>query len=340
MLRAVAWFGWFCALAVLAWFHRHWLIAHWQVLPASIVLLGLLICVFPLARWLAMERPAAAPKGDEAKERLEVERRKLQNDIRGTFFQAIAGLAVLAGASLAWQQLHVDLHQQQVTNDQVRGQLDLTRQGQIAERFGRAVDQLGSGKTDVVIGGIYGLEQIVKESPTDPDVLQVRPEVFEVLTAYIRVHAPWPPPRNSRYPATMALDKVPPLRIRAPDVQAALRVLWGRSDDIPEGFRIDEPTLHLEKVDLRNATLARLWDGADFSGAELAGTDFSAASLLGAVFTCADLSGADLSEVADIKGATFNRARVDSKTMLPRGFPTTGIVKRRGVAISPMPPQC
>src|SRR6266542_1482330 len=86
--------GWLAALVVLAWYHRHWLIAHWQVLLAGVVVLGLLASVFPLARRLAMGRSATAPRGKEAKEELDVERRKLQNDIRGTFFQALAGLAV------------------------------------------------------------------------------------------------------------------------------------------------------------------------------------------------------------------------------------------------------
>ena len=58
-------------------------------------------------------------------------RLKLQNDLRTTALQAIAGLAVLAGAVLAFQQLTADRQQATATQE-------LTRQGQASERFTRA----------------------------------------------------------------------------------------------------------------------------------------------------------------------------------------------------------
>src|SRR3954454_8432510 len=64
----------------------------------------------------------------------------------------------------------------------------LTRQGQITERFTRAVDQLGNRESrDVRLGGIYALERLARESRDDHG------PIVEILTAYVREHAPTPP---------------------------------------------------------------------------------------------------------------------------------------------------
>jgi len=39
---------------------------------------------------------------------------------------------------------------------------ELTEQGQITDRYTKAVEQLGSDKLDVRIGGIYALERIAR----------------------------------------------------------------------------------------------------------------------------------------------------------------------------------
>jgi hypothetical protein len=49
----------------------------------------------------------------------------------------------------------------------VRRTLDATRDGQIADRYTKAVEQLGSTTIDVTIGGIYALERIARDSPRD-----------------------------------------------------------------------------------------------------------------------------------------------------------------------------
>src|SRR6266436_2086814 len=64
----------------------------------------------------------------------------------------------------------------------------LSREGQVTDRYTKAIEQLGSGKLDVRIGGIYALERIARDSKKD------HPTVMEVLTAFIREHSrePWP----------------------------------------------------------------------------------------------------------------------------------------------------
>jgi len=40
----------------------------------------------------------------------------------------------------------------------------LSREGQVADRYTKAIEQLGSDKLDVRIGGIYALERIARDS--------------------------------------------------------------------------------------------------------------------------------------------------------------------------------
>ena len=59
----------------------------------------------------------------------------------------------------------------------------------MTDRYTKAIEQLGSGKLDIRLGGIYAPERIAHDSPRD------HPTVLEVLAAFIREHShePWPP---------------------------------------------------------------------------------------------------------------------------------------------------
>ena len=66
-------------------------------------------------------------------------------------------------------------------------QLQMTQtaiDGQVTERFTRAVEQLGHERRAVRLGAIYALERVAKDSARDRDT------IMETLTAYIREHAP------------------------------------------------------------------------------------------------------------------------------------------------------
>jgi uncharacterized protein YjbI with pentapeptide repeats len=227
----------------------------------GVLLVGLLATwMLVVPTWMApalspamLDRLSDSERLDKADARL-----KLQNDLRTTALQAIAGLAVLAGAVLAYQQLAED--RQQAAADR-----ELTRQGQASERFTRAISQLGSDRREVQLGGIYGLEQIAQQAPAN------RLAVTEVLVAYLHRRAPRPPKSTTGRPEE--------LRVRAPDVQAALTVLGRRQT------ARGDPNLDLRALDLAGANLT----GADLAGANLVGTDLAGAKLLHA-----DLAGADL----------------------------------------------
>lgn len=68
----------------------------------------------------------------------------------------MSGVAVLTGLIFAWQQLGQ-------TSDNLR----VSEEGQITDRFGRAVDQLGSDQFTIRLGGVYALERIARDSPRD-----------------------------------------------------------------------------------------------------------------------------------------------------------------------------
>jgi hypothetical protein len=252
------------------------------------------------------------------RDRIELKREqgRLQNDARATLLQAMAGGALLLGAYLTWRQVQTG-----------RQQVHLAEQGQITERFTRAIDQLGSDLLDVRLGGIYALERIARDSPGD------RATIGEVLTAYIRGHAPWPPRLDGQPPAEAAIGTVAFLRLRAPDVQAALTVLGrGRfADPDPEAPQLDLADTdlrrsYLRKADLRRARLfsadlrrASFYDtdlrGATLTRANLQEAQLPDANLQDAVLHHADLQDADLTDAdlggADLRGANLQGTKLD-----------------------------
>jgi hypothetical protein len=126
---------------------------------------------------------------------------KARNDVRTTLLQALAGVFFALGLVLTWRQLRVN------------------QEGQITERFTRAVDQIGAKQVDVRLGGIYALERIARDSPGD------QAAVAEILTAYVRHRSPWPPTQTRQPGVDVPLDQVAELGKWAPDVQAAMAVL-------------------------------------------------------------------------------------------------------------------
>jgi uncharacterized protein YjbI with pentapeptide repeats len=159
----------------------------------------------------------------------------------------------------------------------------LSREGQVTDRYTKAIGQLGSKEQlDVCIGGIYALERVARDSPKD------HPSVMEVLSTFIRDHSQeqWPPPETGT-------DAVPQ-RATRPDVQAAITVIGRRNS------RNDRERIVLAGANLTGANLtggnfagANLTD-VDFGGADLIGANLRGANLLRAILDTAHLIGADL----------------------------------------------
>jgi hypothetical protein len=175
-----------------------------SLLPLVVVVLGL--AAVTVALIALVELPRRLVEHDLGSVRLPpTDLAKAVNDARAILVQGLVGIAFFAGAFLTWRQVRV------------------TREGQITERFTRAVDQLGSDRVDVRIGGVYALERIARNSPPD------RGPITEVLSAFVRGRAAWYDAKDQDVP----VERLPPMRARFADVQAAMTVLGRRIDAAP-----------------------------------------------------------------------------------------------------------
>ena len=105
------------------------------------------------------------------------------------------------------------------SREDARLALDTTREAQFADRYSRAIEQLGSSSPNIRSGGIYALEGIARDSPE-----WYHPVIMEVLTAFIREHPRTPPEVSSaqrrppgRPPGRSLRGRPPRGRARHPD---------------------------------------------------------------------------------------------------------------------------
>lgn len=170
----------------------------------------------------------------------------------------------------------------------------LSRQGQVTDRYTKAIEQLGSDKLDVRIGAIYALERIARDSARD------HPTVMEVLAAFVREHSSERrPPQATDSAGTREPDR--PIR---PDVQAAATVI-GRRNPRDGRQRVDLTSTDLRRADLTSADLAE----ADLTSADLRRANLIGANLTGAVLWIANLAGAVLWNV-NLAGALLWNANL------------------------------
>jgi uncharacterized protein YjbI with pentapeptide repeats len=176
----------------------------------------------------------------------------------------------------------------------------LSREGQVTDRYTKAIEQLGSDKLDIRIGGIYALERVALDSARD------HPAVMEVLTAFIREHSQerWPPPGP---------DGQERERLTRPDVQAAATVVGRRNARHDVRMRVFNLSgAILPRAFLPGANLSR----ANLSDADLSGATLVRADLTGTILQSTNLKGAHL-EDAHLKGAFVSDA-ILTQAILPR----------------------
>src|SRR5215204_4967689 len=222
-------------------------------------------------------------------------------------FQALgltmAGVAGAIGVYFTWRNLSQ-------TRQSTERTLWLTEQGQITERFTRAIDQLGETddkgkpKLELRLGGIYALERIAKDSPE-----RDYSTVLEVLTAYVRQNTPTHSKEDTKQQSGSTGEQTEQSFTRASveeprlDIKAVLDVVGRRQEDrVPEEYRV---TPDFRKINLRRTILS----GANLFGANLRGANLSEANLFGANLRGADLRGANLFG-ADLRGANLSGANL------------------------------
>jgi hypothetical protein len=169
----------------------------------------------------------------------------------------------------------------------------LSRRGQVTDRFTVALERLGSGELYVRIGGVHALEHVMHDFADHHD------DVIEVLIEFIRDRAPRrarPPDRQVwMHPVTGSIPEL--LSEPTPYIQAALTAL-GHRPHRPERQTIDLADLHLAGARLNRANLT----GARLDGADLTYTQFDGANLSHARIDGVNLSGA-LLDGANLTGA-------------------------------------
>lgn len=132
----------------------------------------------------------------------------------------------------------------------------LTREGHITDRYAKSIEQIGHERLDVRIGGIFALERIARDSPTD------RQTAVEMLTAFVREH-------------TRVDSRTPSKENVSADVQAALSVLGRRPGAGVEHRRLDFYHCGLNDANLAGVNMQR----AMFYYSRLVQTRFSNANL-------------------------------------------------------------
>jgi hypothetical protein len=212
----------------------------------------------------------------------------------------LTGAVGLTGLFFTWRNTRLARESTQET-------LDLTRRGQITERFTQAINQLGATEgedksLEIRLGGIYSLERTARE---DRDYHW---PIMEVLTTYIRQHAPRKLDKGSSEEEISSPD---------PNIQAILTVIGRRSihhREVEYG-QVDLHSTDLRRADLKGADLkgANLWDAnlqdANFQGANLQGAALQRAYLKGAYLQGTKLLEADLI-LAKLQGANLWEAKL------------------------------
>jgi uncharacterized protein YjbI with pentapeptide repeats len=237
---------------------------------------------------------------------------KLEIELRANRIQLLATIAQIAGGTVLLIGIYFTAQS-----------LTVSREGEITERFTRAIDQIGAAKAlppitdsnmvvgnadpvksklirseaeepniDVRLGGIYALARIAKESPDD------RQAITEILTAYVRNNAQMTSHGTAR-PAQPAQQRT--------DIQAILTIIgqrrYGGDIGAIDLSRSDLEGYDFQRFDLRAVNLS----GTDLSGARLNDANLTHANFEGSYLNNADLSESDLTE-ANLIDAHLNNA--------------------------------
>jgi hypothetical protein len=80
----------------------------------------------------------------------------IENEARKTLAYIMAGVLAIIGIYMGLRRIRA-----------LERQVLVAQEGQITERFTRAIEQLGNDKMEVRLGGIYALERIANDSDKD-----------------------------------------------------------------------------------------------------------------------------------------------------------------------------
>jgi hypothetical protein len=235
-------------------------------------------------KWQMRSITAADPKA----------RADIEDNFRKTVGQALGGIAVLIGASVAYLQF---IQQQQAAHD-------LLISNQVAKGF----EQLAGKETAMRLGGIYALEGVMNTSE------QYHQPVLDALCAFVRDET-----NKKNYTAQTPVI----------EIQAVLEVISrrtpGRGGVNLAGAKLLGANLfvaNLRGADLRGANLhAAMLNFASLLGANLSGADLSGANLTSANLRNTYLQNTDLRH-AKLDGQEQLNQACGTPGGLPEGLTT------------------
>jgi hypothetical protein len=187
-----------------------------------------------------------------------------------------------------------------------------TRQ-QASDRFGKAIEHLGSDNVDVRLGGIFALDKLARDTPTE------HANVYNVLTSFVRGHAvvgkdscgdsappgiaPTPPAASS--PVAVTSPAPSPLAARTAPAPTA-------PASADAGSTGPRPKEDIQTVIYLVGQRDRQYDAGNVSA------DFSHACLRGASFLneqVADYSDANLNS-SDLRSANLGLAKLENAYLM------------------------
>ena len=255
----------------------------WTAILAGTILAGAVVFMLCLNWSIATQKRygTASNKIITPKEQFDIEKDTLDTYVK--ILQGIGSLGFIITAYVSFQTLKATQKNVQISEKNTY----ISQEKQVTERFTQAINQLGSDKVEVRLGGIYALERIAKDSPED------HWNIVEVLSSFIREKSPASTKETVSSPAI--------------DVQATLTVLGRRKTDseLPEQY-INLERTNLNGVRLRKANFSRsrLTDSS-FRGAEISESDFSKMVALPVDFQSVKFITVDFSK-AMLLGSTFH----------------------------------
>jgi uncharacterized protein YjbI with pentapeptide repeats len=251
----------------------------WTLAAASAVVIGASVAIILLLTIAS----GAKPGTDRANARLDAVR---------TGLAVGAGIGAAAGLVLAFRRQH---HQEVATDLTDR---DATER-RITELYTKAVEQLGSDKAPVRLGGLYALERLAQDNPAH------RQTIVNVICAYLRMPFSPTPPASKPEPEATEVQGEPDTETETRT--AGISNTWQQETQVRlTAQRILAEHLHNDRAEDKRSTeppSPRSWNDIrlDLTGATL--IDFS---LRNGVIDDADFDGATFSGSADFGGATFN----------------------------------
>ena len=223
----------------------------------------------------------------------------LQIELIQTIAQALLWFSLLATLYVAWRRATA-------AEDAVK----VAQESQITERFASAIEQLGSDKMAIRLGGIYALERIANDSAKD------HWQIVQVLTAYVRDKPLW---ENGSAPEASG-------QTSTTDIQAILTVLGRLNTRYGEtGNKLDLRKADLRGTDLRGINFrGAILMEANLQGVLLNGMNLESADLRYSDFRRTDLTGANLQKAkltqSDFRGADLTNANCQGANLTGADF--------------------